>query len=167
MMEYGNILEHWLIILFHRSSKNISLLPPFLTKLGGLDSGFMLTQYTIHGRQPLWLAITRQYSCVSNCQRSGPISVLQARHERSLKNIHMGSRPIQINGVTLESVLYKNTMLHHCASLLPAVQCPIVHLGYCCSCCLSWRVRGQTNGSSLASSNAGDNVLTTKALDSR
>jgi len=95
MTEYGNISERRLNRLTDQAS-NKSLLPPFLTEHGGLNSGFMLTQYTSAALASENKALCFPASAdsiptsanVEDHVSNGPVSVRQARRVlRNLENI--------------------------------------------------------------------------------
>lgn len=95
MTEYGNISERRLNRLIDPASNN-GLLPPFLTLNGGLNSGFMVTQYTSAALASENKALCWPASCdsiptsanVEDHVSNGPISIRQARRVlRNLENI--------------------------------------------------------------------------------
>lgn len=95
MTELGNISERRLNRLTDEASNN-SLLPPFLTEHGGLNSGFMLTQYTSAALASENKALCFPASAdsiptsanVEDHVSNGPVSVRQARRVlRNLENI--------------------------------------------------------------------------------
>lgn len=95
MTEYGNISERRLNRLIDPASNN-NLLPPFLTLNGGLNSGFMVTQYTSAALASENKALCWPASCdsiptsanVEDHVSNGPISIRQARLVlRNLENI--------------------------------------------------------------------------------
>ena len=92
MTEYGNISERRLNRLTDQASNN-SLLPPFLTEHGGLNSGFMLTQYTSaalasENKALCFPASSDSIPTSANVEdhvSNGPVSIRQAR--RVLRNL--------------------------------------------------------------------------------
>jgi hypothetical protein len=95
MTEYGNISERRLNRLTDQASNN-SLLPPFLTEHGGLNSGFMLTQYTSaalasENKALCFPASSDSIPTSANVEdhvSNGPVSIRQARRVlRNLENI--------------------------------------------------------------------------------
>ena len=93
MTELGNISERRLNRITDAASNN-NILPPFLTEQGGLNSGFMLTQYTSSALASENKALCWPASCdsipnlVEDHVSNGPISIRQARRViQNLENI--------------------------------------------------------------------------------
>lgn len=95
MTELGNVSERRLSRLTDQASNN-SLLPPFLTENGGLNSGFMLTQYTSAALASENKALCFPASAdsiptsanVEDHVSNGPVCIRQARRVlRNLENI--------------------------------------------------------------------------------